>query len=206
MTLDELKTAIETEMQLDPGLISDSERERFINRAIEDLSRIPLWEKETSVDVTANTIEVDLPQDFNNIIEVFWDGLPLRPVKRRRSPDQVHGKPIGFILKPNKIELYPVPSSDGKLFYVYQYKGLPLTNPSDEPNFHEDVGNLIIDYATAQAHRKNGNAFMYQQYMLSYQSERGILIDKLTREVNSRVRTSYHDELTNDPLTPFDYL
>lgn len=203
-----LKADVQTEMQLDPGLISDSERGRFINACIEDLSGLQEWEKEQTIAVTAGTYEVNLPTDYMATATVLWNDRPLRPIKRQAAPGSVSGTPIGYIEKsgsPNKLELYPKPEQAGSLFVVYRYKGVSLVNATDVPNFHIDVSELLIDFAVARAHRKNGNVTMFTQYMSYYEAKKGSLYDRLLKEYNSRIRTS--DINNNDvPLTPYDYL
>ena len=61
-TLAELRAAITEDMKLNPGLITDTERNRFINRALLDLSDMQLFEKEVTLDYTDGVIT--LPDDL----------------------------------------------------------------------------------------------------------------------------------------------
>ena len=183
----EMQTNIIADMQLDPGLISVDERKRFINKAIDDLSLINLWVKDTTLVVAPSTAEVTLPTDFLLPLNVFFGDIELLPVKRTGVPGGLTGTPSGYIIKPNLIELVPTSVTGGNLFLTYTYKGLHLADDDDVANFHLDASNAIETYATAMCHRKNGNIFMYNQYYNSYLQLKGIFIDVLTRESNSRV-------------------
>jgi hypothetical protein len=183
----EMQTNIIADMQLDPGLISVDERKRFINKAIDDLSLINLWIKDASLEVDAGDSEVTLPTDFLLPLNVFWGDSELVPVKRTSTPGGTSGTPTGYIMKPGIIELVPATNADGNLFVTYTYKGIHLTTDASVPNFHLDACSAIENYATAMCHRKNGNIFMYNQYYGMYIQQKGVFIDVLTRESNSRV-------------------
>ena len=68
-TLAELRTAITEDMKLNPGLITDTERNRFINRALLDLSDMQLFEKEVTLGYTDGVIT--LPDDFMSVVYVL---------------------------------------------------------------------------------------------------------------------------------------
>lgn len=194
MTLTELREAVRLEMQLDPGLISNAERTRFINAAIKDLSTIGLWYTDKLYEGVTGT-SVTLPEGLDTIVDIYWNSRRLRPVERKAPPGEVTGDPIGFIPVGSRLDLYPEPVAAGKLYLEYTYTGAELVLDEDEPNFHINVDMLIINHAVALAHRKNGNVSMYREYMGYYEAKKQQLIDRLTREMNTKVRNSHGDEM-----------
>lgn len=189
-TLAQLRADIQLEMQLDPGLISPAERLRFINAAIEDLSAIGLWQKDHTIQNVVGA-SVTLPTDFQTPIDFFWGERRLIPAERFAPPGAITGEPITYVLSGRRLDLHPAPITPGTLWVEYIYMGVPLVTDTDVPNFHVDVSELLVNHAVALAHRKNGNVTMFMQYMSYYDSKKFQLIDRLTKEVNSRIRIEY---------------
>ena len=202
-TLGELMSAIETEMQLDPGLISDEERSRFINDCLSDLGTLSLLEK--SADVASVDGFVSLPTDLVEIIDVFWEDILLRPLESNNMTGS-SAKPIGYITYYDNIKLYPTPNEDGNVKLIYSYRPSSLNITSDKPDIPEGWDYLLVDYAVGRAHRKNGNIGLYREYMGAYEEGKVKLMTELTKRQNSRITPTVDSNYPNRPDTPYDYL
>jgi len=183
MTLAELNAAIKTEMQLDPGLISDDERKRFINDCIVDLGGTSIFEKEIPINFV-NGIAT-LPSDFIDFIALFRDNIFIKPAKIGRTTE-------GVIPRYPLIEVRPHATETLTLWYTYS--PAKLINLTDRPDIPQGFDNAIVDYAVARAHRKNGNIGLYREYMSAYENKKFELYQRLTRLENSRVTMIINSE------------
>ena len=199
-TLQELNDAIKTEMQLDPGVISDAERKSFINNCIADLGSIGLFEK--TVTIVALNGKLDLPDDLVTIIDVMYDNRYLTPIKRMITMSG--DKPVGYTVMYNKMELFPPASGDVDIFYAYRPS--PLEIETDRPDIPNGYDKIIVDWGVAHAHRKNGNIGLYREYMGGYNEGKSELINELTRRYNTRVTLQHNTEYMESPSTPFDFI
>lgn len=184
-TLLELKNAVKTEMQLDPGLISDDERTRFINDCITDLGVQGGFEKR--VDLVFTDGFASLPDDFVELIALYRGDTILKPA----STDYAT---IGYIPCFPQIELRPRTSETLSLWYEYHPSALTLDD--QRPDIPYGYDNAIIDYAVARAHRKNGNIGLYREYMSAYEAKKYELYQHLTRLSNARVIPILNTEST----------
>lgn len=175
-TLAELNTAIKTEMQLDPGLISDAERKRFINDCILDLGGMSSFEKQVSLNFEDGL--ADLPEDFIDFIALYRDDKLILPASTQYTTS-------GFISRYPQIEVRPHATETLKLWYTYA--PAEVVNDTDVPDLPYGLDNAIIDYAVARAHRKNGNIGLYREYMSAYENKKFEFYQRLTRYENSRV-------------------
>ena len=194
-TFQELQEAIKTEMQLDPGLISDNERKVFINNCLKELGRISLFEKMTTLTITDGV--VTLPDDFVELIEIRYDKHKLTP-SPMQSMDVSDNAPVYFAMTYNTVQLYPR-TRTGTVTLYYVYRIGTLTLPEDKPDLPNGWDNLIVDYAVGLAHRKNGNIGLYREYMGAYNSGRGELIAELSRRANTRIRETIDNTVTDSP-------
>jgi len=183
MTLAELNAAIKTEMQLDPGLISDDERKRFINDCITDLSGIGVFEKEIPLNFI-NGIAT-LPSDFIEFIVLFRNNVLIKPAKTGRTTE-------GVIPRYPLIEVRP--STTETLTLWYSYSLTKLVELIDRPDIPQGFDSAIVDYAVARAHRKNGNIGLYREYMSAYNNKKFELYQRLIRLENSRVAMTLNSE------------
>jgi hypothetical protein len=200
-TLQELNDAIKTEMQLDPGLISDVERKAFINDCISDIGSIGLFEKVDTLPVVDGV--VDLPDDLITIIDVKYDNRYLIPI--RRMITMSGDRPIGYTVMYNVMELFP-PLSSGDIEVFYAYRPKNLNFDTDKPDIPNGFDKMIVDWAVAHAHRKNGNIGLYREYMGGYNEKKADLVNELTRRYNSRVTMQHNAEYMETPSTPFDFI
>jgi len=182
-TLAELNNAIKTEMQLDPGLISDVERKRFINDCIIDLGGMSCFEKTATLSLTDGVAL--LPEDFVDFIALYRGDKVISPANTHHTTD-------GFIARYPSIEVRPNATEELTLWYTYAPAA--VTEDSDIPDIPYGFDNAIIDYAVARAHRKNGNIGLYREYMSAYNDKKFELYQRLTRYENSRVTMPFNSE------------
>lgn len=200
-TLADLKSAIQTEMQLDPGLISDLERQSFINDCLSDVAGTNTFEKEADIPVVNG--EVELPDDFRGIIDVRYNGTYLVPLEIPKIEST--GSPIGYILRYKTLELYPKPDS-GTVRMYYTYVPSPLVLDTDRPDLPNGYDLMIIDYGVSRAHRKNGNIGLAREYMYAYETRKQALFAEYINRKNSRVVGIINKEAGGITSTPFDFL
>jgi len=188
-----LQDAIRSEMQLDPGLISDEERKLFINDCLKELGRTPLFEKYAVIPIVDG--EVTLPDDFVELIEVRYGHAKLKP-SPLQSVDLTDTAPQTYAMTYDVLNLYPATrTGEVKLYYVYKPELLSL--PEDIPAIPNGWDNLIVDYAVGRAHRKNGNMSLYREYMGSFNSGKGELISELLKRSNTRVKETIDTDTGN---------
>lgn len=175
-TLAELNEAIKTEMQLDPGLISDTERKQFINDCIVDLGGASIFEKQIQLDFVDGVASI--PEDFVDFIALYRGGRIVKPATTQNTTE-------GFISRFPLIEVRPALTETLTLWYTYAPAKLDIS--TDIPDIPYGFDSAIVDYAVARAHRKNGNVGLYREYMSAYESKKFELYQRLTRFENSRV-------------------
>lgn len=203
-TFQELQDAIRTEMQLDPGLIGDIERRRFLNDCLNDLATISLLEKEVSLPCVNGL--VTKPDDFVNLILISWsDGRVLRPVEVTNTTAR-SSSPTGYVVKGAYIETYPKASVDSTVTLYYAYRPFAMVEATDRPNIPNGWDWLLVDYAVGRAHRKNGNIGLYREYMASYENGKSLLSQELVRQSNSRVTPTINQDYWNSPASPTDLI
>lgn len=190
----ELNEAIKLEMQIDPAIVNDLERYRFINRAVADLASTGLFEKMATPDLNATVNPVDLPSDFISEIGVYRvEGdkvVPLSPSPVYRS--LVGGTPSEYFILNNQLYLIPFSPCTIRLLYSYRPAGVSETEDeagdTSSPTLPEDWHTLIIPYAVAMCHLKSGSVARYQQYMNDYNERKSVKIMEYLKTYNSRVR------------------
>ena len=174
MTFEELQLAIQTEMQLDPGLISLDERKRFINDALDDLGGVGSFMKWIDIDLVEGY--ADLPADFVDFVAVTRGGVLL-------NPTSIRDRAYGYLILYNKIEVFPSANESIKLYY--SYRPARLVNPEDKPDIPNGYDLALRDYAVGRAHRKNGNIGLSREYISAYEDSKGKLASELIRRENS---------------------
>lgn len=198
----EIQDAIKTEMQLDPGLISELERKSFINDALKDVGGIGLFEKYSTL-VIDNGIAT-LPDDLVDIIDIKFGDRYLVPMENQNGLSMGE-TPMGYIARYNSIELVPKPTT-GVVDVYYSYRPKPLVDPTDTPEIPNGFDLMLIDYSVSRAHRKNGNIGLAREYMATYAERKGELYQELTRRLNTRVVNIVNREHLQMAPTPFDFL
>lgn len=177
-------------MQLDPGLISDLERQTFINDCIKEIGRTPLFEKYGDLDIVDG--EVTVPDDFVELIELRYGNYLLKP-SSLNSMEVGQTAPVRYAITYNKIQLYPaLDTGTVRMFYVYA--PAMLADPDDKPDIPNGYDSLIVDFAVGKAHRKNGNIGLYREYMSAFNSGKGELVSELLKRSNTRVRNTIEND------------
>lgn len=203
-TLTDLRAAIVEDMRLNPGLIVESERDRFLNRALLDLSDMQLFDKDVSIAHTAGVIT--LPDDFMSVVGVRRsDGIWLKAMPLD-APPATGDTVFGYMQKASTIDLYPTPSSNGTVTMTYIYRLPKLALATDQPDIPNGYDDLLIDFAVALCHRKNGNMGIYREYMGTYNMGKESLRLELIRKLNTKILTMQNSDGVMRPSTPFDYL
>lgn len=203
-TLTDLLAAMVEDMKLNPGLITNTERTRFLNRALLDLSDMNLFEKSVSLAYVDGIATI--PDDFKSVVLIkSTDGRILKPVPFD-SPAATGGTVVGYLQMPTTIEMYPTPATDSTVTLLYRYRLAQLVNANDQPDLPNGYDDLLMDFAVALCHRKNGNMGIYREYMGMYNVGKESLRDELTQRINARIVT-LGDSSANPTLrTPFDYV
>lgn len=198
MTFSEINTAIGEEMQLDPGLVSDEERRRYINDCLDKMGNLQLLEK-VYEEAGVSTQYVDFPTDFNNLKRLYWyDGATyqlLKPVEDS-SPFNSTGKPTGYNIEGTQIRLYPAPSSAGTLRWVYSYIPAEFTtsNGGSTPDLPISWDGCIVDYCCYRSHRKNGNQVASLQYYRDFKES----LNDCIRSYISRLNNKHYSQVESN--------
>lgn len=187
MTFAQINAAIQAEMQLDPGLVSDAERLRFINDGLSTIGSLQILEKVT----TTPTISQypTKPVDLLRLRGLYLEDVALVPANGSFDTDTT-GTPHAYIIEGDDVRLYPVPSASVSLRWEYTYSpvaGASITS-SAIPDLPDGWDGLLVDYACYRAHRKNGNYLSSSQYRKDFDMTMG---NKM-REQISLMNSSKH--------------
>lgn len=183
----EIQTAIREDMTMNPGLISDTERRQFINDCIDDLGTLDAFEKDDIAIMSVAGV-VTLPDDFVSLVSVVWvDGRVLPALGYPQSGFSSGMTPIGYVPYVDKVRLYPTPETDAEARITYRYRPAHLVNDTDRPDIPNGWDSLIVDFAIAKCHRKNGEIGLYREYMSAYEDGKQKLDLELIRKLNSKI-------------------
>lgn len=182
-TFAEILDAIRVEMQLDPGLISDDERKRFVNESLIDLGTLGCFEKK--VDLEFVNGRANLPSDYIDYVGLYRDGVLIPPASTDSSQK-------GVVLSYPTLEVSGGETETLQLWYGYAPSKLELL--TDRPDIPYGYDRAVIDFAVALAHRKNGNIGLYREYMSSYSALKNDLYHRLTNIQNARITRQIDSE------------
>lgn len=186
-------------MQLDPGLVSDAERRRFINDCLNKLGNLQLLEKVYTQSSVSSQF-VNLPSDFGKLKRLYWyDGSIyhlLVPVEDASSFNST-GRPVGYNLEGSQLRLYPAPSSSGTLRWVYAYNPAEYStsNGGDNPDIPKTWDGLLVDYACYRSHRKNGNQVASLQYYRDFKESLNDAIRSYIAYLNTKNYSQTEDNI-----------
>lgn len=176
MTFYEINAAIQEEMQLDPGLVSDAERIRFINDCSGEIAQLHLLEA-SAIDTTSSQYPT-APTDMLKLKSLYWDDIRLPALTTGYDTDTT-GTPIGYIYEGEVYRLYPAPDEEATLRWVYTYMPTQMTADmlveasaeayASYPNVPLGWEMLYVNYACYRSHRKNGNILMSNVYQKDYE-------------------------------------
>lgn len=184
MTFAQINAAIKEEMQLDPGLVSDAERMRYINDGMSAIGALHLLEKSTVVETMAQY--PTQPTGMLRLRELFCEDVPL--VALDGSADFTStGTPAGYVTEGDDIRLFPIPSASVTLHWEYTYTPAACASITSTavPDLPVGWDTLLIDYACYRAHRKNGNYLSASQYKKDYDSNLAMRIRERLSQINA---------------------
>lgn len=129
----------------------------FINQGLSRIQRqlrTPVQEKVNTYTISAQTPFVTLPQDFLEIISLYFDDTEISriPMSRFRplNKNTYAGTPHNFTRQQEKLFLYPQPSSGEVVLYYYS-EFTPFTLDTDENALSKIAPDLIIYSALTYA-------------------------------------------------------
>lgn len=200
LTFAGINTAIQAEMQLDPGLVADSERLRFINDALSQIGSLGVLDK---VAETTTAAEYPTkPTDLFRLQELYCDGVPLAYIQSGHESTTT-GTPIGYALEAEAVRLYPAPSASVSLTWHYVYVPVACASitSSATPDIPEGWDSMIVDYACYRSHRKNGNYLSSAQYKKDFDSALAMRVRESVVRMNAKKKTSS----VTSPMLSGDY-
>jgi hypothetical protein len=196
----QINAAIKEEMQLDPGLVTDAERVRFINDCLDEIGGLQLIELEYT-DTNVSSQYPTIPQGLTKIIALYWNGNKLTPMDSDIDFNSV-GQPVGYVVQSGKVRLYPKPSAPGELKWVYTGTPPHCTETdiidetsTAEPSLPENWHRLLITYACYRSHRKNGNIIMAREYKNDYDRDLASNIRTYVGFLNSQITKARSPEI-----------
>jgi len=155
----------------------------FIDQGIARIQRqlrTPLNENVTTYSITGQTSAVTLPNDFLEIISLYFDGTELQRVPmskfRNYAQNAYTGNPISFTRQQQQLFLHPQPSS-GDLVLYYYGEFAPMTQNTDENTLAAVAPDLIIysalTYSADYYLDERGPLFedKFNQFMLEIQEQ-----------------------------------
>ena len=182
----EIKQAISNEMQLDPGLVSNAERELFINAWLDDMASLGLLEKAVVIEMTEGQYSVPIPANCITIVEVRH-GTKVLTLDRRRDGNTT-GKTSSFYVEAGTIILQPPPETADDLTIVMAYRPAHLTSDVGVPDLPVSWHYMGVLYAVFRSHRKNGNIAMAREYQAEYEAKKAEKAREALMNYNSRIR------------------
>lgn len=182
----DIKAAIQAEMQLDPGLVSNAERDLFLNAWLEDIASPGIFEKATTIAVSAGQAVVPIPTDVITLAEVRYGERELLP--SGRVAYSTLSNPVYFCLEGGNLILLPAPVGADTLSLIYSYRPVPMTLDTDVPDLPYHWHFLGVLYGVFRSHRKNGNIAMAREYQNEYELKKAEKMRELLTAYNSRVR------------------
>lgn len=201
--INDVMDAIDQEKQLDPGLISDDEKRRFVQDCLDDLGDLGVFERVIETQVTSGPVDLSVidgqETGFDKIIEVYWNGRALDPVAPRSvDRNQEAGLPTGYWLVGSQLYFYPrlAPGVSGTLTVEMIYRPLTVT---DLPR---EWRRLLVIYGTHRCHKKNGSTFSAREYLTEYETRKTSLYNKALQKRNQR-KTTNRGMNDRPPYMPF---
>ena len=122
----------------------------FIDQSIARIQRqlrTPLNENKTTYTISSQTADITLPNDFLEIISLYYAGVELQrvPMSKMRGlvNNPVAGTPLVFTREQQKLLLHPQPTSgDVVLYYYGEFE--PMVANTDENDLAQVAPDLIL--------------------------------------------------------------
>lgn len=166
MDLTALIAAVRRQTNLTTADVSDADVTAILNEGIQNIASLRRWEflyTDSTISVTANTVEYTLPADFNFMGLVMQDALSNGPLLMLSHDEYVYrfgdnpssgSQARYFYLRiaggTQKIGFYPTPSATAASEYlIYYYKNpTELSASSDVPEWDASLHDVLVDYAS----------------------------------------------------------
>jgi hypothetical protein len=162
---------------------SDALADTFMDQSIARIQRtlrIPSMEKQNSYTITGSTTFVVLPNDFLEIIDLYYDKtslsrVPMNEILTFKEANE-SGTPKFFSREDENLLIYPSPTS-GSLKLNYYGQFADMTSDSDENALALSSSDLIIygmlTYASDYYLDERGPVFeqKYQQFLAEIQEQ-----------------------------------
>lgn len=219
MPLTQAQAIIETRARIDEedntvGFVTDAQIRGWLNEGVREVARRALWKRTSSnVSVTAGTQYYTAPATAIQIYRVEYSATgssqkytleygDISAMDAVWGDSQAVGRgiPDSYTLvsaNPLSIQLYPTPAQNGtiKVYYYSMPADLATSSTADAAtNLDTPIGweDLVVEWATALAHRKGRDLQAYQVSLAQFQSSMQRLIEMAVR---------YTDEPTH--ITPY---
>jgi len=192
MNRGELNAQIKLEMEIDPAIVSDAERYRYINRGIDDIASLGIFENVADLEASSNPVQ--LPDDYIALIDAFRvDGINLIKLTPVSSLRQGTGLPYGYLIVDKSMYLVPFQPCDIRLIYTHRPHYISeeegVEHDASVPGLPEDWHPLLVTFAVALCHLKSGSIARYTQYLDAYQGRKAMKTMEYMRSYNTPVRT-----------------
>ena len=188
MNLGDIKTHFEA--LLNRSDITPTLTTNFIDQSIARIQRqlrTPLNENVSTYIFTQQTTSVTLPNDFLEIISLYFDGTELKRVPmskfRNFAANPLAGKPIAFTRQQQNLLLHPQPTTGSLVLYYYS-EFAPMTLATDENSLAAVASDLIIYGALTYAAD-------------FYLDERGPLFEQKFIEILDTIQEQANDQEMN---------
>lgn len=165
MNLTALLAAVRRQTNLTTADVSDADVTAILNEGIQEIASLKRWDwlyTDSTISVTAGTVEYTLPADFNFMGFVMQDSLSNGPLLMLSHEEYVYrfgdnpssgSQARYFYLRMDdgvsKIGFYPTPSATSTDEYkIFYYKNpTELAAGGDEPAWDASLHNILVDYA-----------------------------------------------------------
>ncbi len=155
--------------------------EAWINEALFQIARqveAPEFQEQATFTMEAGVWELDLPDDFLRVQDVWYPNLTmrLRPTDlqqfNQNNPQLVSGVPSIYALYKQLLLIFPSPQQTGdELIMHYIKEPPPLVNQTDIPLLNPNYWHLLVDYAVCRAFEAEDDYEAAQQFQGRYQRD-----------------------------------
>ena len=152
----ELRTVIRSVLREPvPARWSDNDLNRYINKAIEDVSLSLSRQMMASLQQSTETF--NMPDDCLILTEVYWNDNPIERELGASIPTGTDtGTPSRYWLIDDVGYLRPIPDIEGTMKLMYYYSLPSMVADTDEPPL-KGMDNLIHAHAVYQAYFEDGD-------------------------------------------------
>lgn len=209
-TLAQLRTAVRDEIsEPTPGFVSNTEVDRWLNRANYDLIDAGAIQSTTSQSITTvdGTETYDLSSDAGLVEQVelvdasdSTEFTILRPLSIEERHTDGKGEPHGYYVQNTKLVVVPIPDATYTLRVWYTRAGVTLALDADVPIIPARFHDLLTLFAVSQAKRKSDDP-SYVTYLQDYVAGRDGMVAYLrSRGLATNPRIIDLDETGADGL------